>query len=155
MLETSNDTHPRADQGVDHAERRRRRTDTPRPRLGCDASPDHGVSPEYIRALNQLGYKPSLDDLVKARDHGISPEYLNELRDLGLAGLSLETMIRARDHGISPEYVRDLAQLGYRPSLDGLIRARDLHEDTATAGPRCRARPFERMAATISRCRSC
>jgi hypothetical protein len=54
--------------------------------------------------MRQLGFKPDLDDVIRARDHGIDPEFVGEMRRLGYT-MTLPDLIRARDHGVTPDYI--------------------------------------------------
>ena len=65
-----------------------------------------------MRDLTALGYqRVPLDVLIAARDHGISPEYIREMRDVGYR-LTMDELTKARDHGVSAEDVRQLKTQG-------------------------------------------
>ena len=41
----------------------------------------HGVTPEFVRELNALGYQnPPADKLIALRVHGATPEYIRDMR---------------------------------------------------------------------------
>ncbi|HUP89078.1 MAG TPA: hypothetical protein VM100_07010 [Longimicrobiales bacterium] len=73
---------------------------------------NHGVTPEYVRALSAAGYK-NLDseELLRARDHGVTSEYISEMRALGFK-LALDDLVKTRDHGVDAEFVRDFSGFG-------------------------------------------
>ncbi len=55
----------------------------------------HGVQATYLHDMGALGYRlGSLDPLITLRDHGITPDYVRELADLGYKGLSATTSAR-------------------------------------------------------------
>jgi hypothetical protein len=88
---------------------------------------NHGVSLEYVRSMNQLGYKPeTLEYLIKMRDHGVNPTYVRELAAAGLDKLPAPEIIKMRDHGVTPDYIHGLAKHGIK-GLDGeeLAKLRD------------------------------
>ena len=43
---------------------------------------------------------------MTARDHGVTPEYVRGLKDLGYSQLSIEELRTLRDHGATPESVK-------------------------------------------------
>jgi len=49
-----------------------------------------------VREMRALNLRLSLTDLIYTRDHGVGPEFVKSMRDLGL-DLSHEEMVRARD----------------------------------------------------------
>jgi len=67
---------------------------------------DHGITPDYTRALRDLGYRLEIQDLVRARDHGVTPDYVKELKSLGYDQLSIDDLIALRDHGVTPDKVK-------------------------------------------------
>jgi hypothetical protein len=88
---------------------------------------NHGVSMDYIRDINGLGYHPStLSGLIRLRDHGVTPEFVRAIQASGLKDLPAEEMVRLRDHGVSPEYIQKLSQFGITDlPAKSLIRLRD------------------------------
>ena len=88
---------------------------------------NHGVSLDYIRDINALGYKPStLGGLIRLRDHGVDAEFVKAIQASGLKNLPAEEMVRLRDHGVSPEYIQKLSQFGITDlPAESLIRLRD------------------------------
>ena len=51
---------------------------------------------DYVRAMNDLGYHPSPEDIVRFRIHGVSPELVKTLTTLGYRNLSGEDLVRFR-----------------------------------------------------------
>lgn len=74
----------------------------------------HGVTPEYIRNLAELGYRNlPLEVYVGLRDHGVTPEYIRDMKAAGYTDLSLDELKALRTSGINPEYVREMIELGF------------------------------------------
>lgn len=89
------------------------------------------VSADFIREMQSVGYRNSLDDYVRFRIHGVSGDFVRALRDNGYRDLPAEDLVRFRIHGVSPELIRALRDLGYRDvSTEDLVRFR-IHGVTA------------------------
>jgi beta-lactamase regulating signal transducer with metallopeptidase domain len=107
-----------------------------------------GVTPEYVKALHDLGLKPDVDELIGLRVQGVTPEYIRGMHDAGVsidtekligmkvqgvttdyikamraAGVTVtpDTVIGMRVQGITPEYVEQMHQLGIDPKGHELI----------------------------------
>ncbi len=58
------------------------------------------MSPDYVRALNELGYKGlTVDDLVGLRNHGVSPERIRTANERAGQRLTIEALKSAAANG--------------------------------------------------------
>ena len=59
----------------------------------------HGVSPEYIRELQTLGYKRvSVPTLVNMRIHGVTIDFVRRIKERD-PGVSADELVNMRIHG--------------------------------------------------------
>ena len=79
-----------------------------------------GVTPEYVRALNDLGIHPDAEDLIGLRVQGVTPEYIKEMRGLGFNPDEQE-IIGLKVQGIDADYVRGLKEVGIQGGSDEII----------------------------------
>ena len=86
----------------------------------------HGVTPEAVRRLSQLGIgKMSPDEALAFQIHGVDAEFVEKFRAAGFERLSAEELVAAKIHGVRPEDPEGWKKLGYpRPSLEELVAAR-------------------------------
>jgi beta-lactamase regulating signal transducer with metallopeptidase domain len=117
------------------------------------------VTPEYARAMSQIGFgKLSADDLIACKIQGVSPEYIAELKQKGLAvesvrnaisfrifqvtpefvagmkaagfdGLGSEQLLAMRVQGVTPEYARSIKQQFPGATAEDLVKTRIFHID--------------------------
>jgi beta-lactamase regulating signal transducer with metallopeptidase domain len=104
----------------------------------------HGVSPAFVREIEQVGYSGlSVDQLVKMRIHGVSPVFVREMEQVGYSGVSVDQLVKMRIHGVSPAFVRELREAGIEDlSIDTLVRLRisGVDRDLIESGRRGRGR---------------
>ncbi len=63
---------------------------------------DHGVRPEYIRAMAKAGYANlTTTELRRAKDHGVTPGFARQVRERR-GSVSIDEVIRMRDRGYDP-----------------------------------------------------
>lgn len=88
---------------------------------------EHGVTPEFVSELQQMGYKNfSLDKAIELKDHGVNAEFIGELRKMGYPDLSLDKAIELRDHGVNADFVEAIRAMGFdHISLDKFVELRD------------------------------
>lgn len=79
-----------------------------------------GVTPEYVKALHDLGLKPDVDEIIGLRVQGVTPEYIRGMHDAGVS-IDADKLIGMKVQGITPDYVREMRQFGAEPNADELI----------------------------------
>src|SRR5229473_4957400 len=79
-----------------------------------------GVTPEYIKAMHDLGLQPTPDELIGMRVQGITPEYIREMRKFD-SNLNIDELIGMKVQGVTPETIREFHELGLQPSADDVI----------------------------------
>ena len=85
-----------------------------------------GITPEYIDAMDALGYASlSSEQLIALRHQGVGPEYVRELAAQGYRNLSANQLIGLRAQGVSASFVKGLGEQGLKElSLANLLALR-------------------------------
>ncbi|HEV3276849.1 MAG TPA: M56 family metallopeptidase [Terriglobia bacterium] len=79
-----------------------------------------GVTPAYVRAIHDLGLKPSVDELVGMKVQGVTPEYIRDVRAQGF-NPNIDEIIGFKVQGVSPEYIQNMRALGFNPTADEIV----------------------------------
>ena len=79
-----------------------------------------GVTPEYIKAMHDLGLQPTPDEFVGMRVQGITAEYIREMRAME-SNLSIDQLIEMKVQGITPQYAKELSDMGLKADSDELV----------------------------------
>jgi beta-lactamase regulating signal transducer with metallopeptidase domain len=79
-----------------------------------------GVTPEYIKAIRDLGLQPTPDDIVGMKVQGITPEYIRDMRTVA-QNLSVDDLIGMKVQGVTLQYVRELRELGLQVGADEIV----------------------------------
>ena len=79
-----------------------------------------GVTPEYVRAIHDLGLQPDADGLVGLKVQGVTPEYIKELRSLGFNS-DVDEIIGMKVQGVTADYVQGLKAVGIQADADTII----------------------------------
>jgi len=78
------------------------------------------VTPEYVRAMHDLGLHPDADGLVALRVQGVTPEYIAEVRALGFTP-DEDQIVALKVQGVNADYVRSLKEVGIQGDADQMI----------------------------------
>jgi beta-lactamase regulating signal transducer with metallopeptidase domain len=82
----------------------------------------HGVTPEYVRAMQAAGLKPTPDQLVQMSIHGVTTGFVHQMKSAGFSNVTVDQLVALRIHGAAPDYARQMKELGLGdPSVDQLI----------------------------------
>jgi len=79
-----------------------------------------GVTPEYVRAMHDLGLHPDVDGLIGMKVQGVTPEYVKELRGLGF-NPDVDQIVGMKVQGVTGEYVRGMKELGIQGDADQIV----------------------------------
>jgi len=78
------------------------------------------VTPEYVRAMHELGLHPDADGFVALRVQGVTPEYIHDLRALGFTP-DADQIIALKVQGVNADYVRSLKEVGIQGDADQIV----------------------------------
>lgn len=79
-----------------------------------------GVTPEYVRGIQEQGVKVDVDEIIAMKVQGVTPQYIQELHAAGVK-VDDEEVIAMKVQGVTPEYVREIQASGLKPDTDELI----------------------------------
>jgi hypothetical protein len=58
------------------------------------------ITPEYIKTLQEAGFKLSISDIIGAKVRDVTPELIKRAKAHGFKDLTLEKLIQLRELGI-------------------------------------------------------
>ena len=82
------------------------------------------VTIDFIRSMQAIGYRESLEQYIAFRIFRVDPEYVKAMEGVGFKRLSAEKLVETRIHGATPDYIRDMRAHGENLSLDDYIQSR-------------------------------
>ena len=80
-----------------------------------------GVTPEYVRAMKELGLSVQADELIGMKVQGITPEYVREMRAATGQTLKGDDLIGLKVQGVTPDYIKQMHELGVKTDADDII----------------------------------
>src|SRR5262245_30628801 len=82
------------------------------------------VSSDFIRSMQSIGYKVSLEKYTAFRIFNVDPSYVRDMASLGFDHLSADKLVETKIHGATPDYIRDMRRQGSDLPLDKYIESR-------------------------------
>jgi hypothetical protein len=79
----------------------------------------HDVSTDFIRSMQESGFRVSLEKYLALRIFGVTPQYVREMRSL-ISDLDADDIIGSRIHKVTPDYVRRMRAAGWSLSFEDL-----------------------------------
>jgi len=82
-----------------------------------------GVTGDYIREIQELGYTPSANDLIGMRVQGVTADFAREVRQM-YPSATINNLIGMRVQGVTMSFARDVRQTYPSASINDLIGMR-------------------------------
>jgi beta-lactamase regulating signal transducer with metallopeptidase domain len=79
-----------------------------------------GVTPEYIHDLRALGFTPDADEIIALKVQGVNADYVHGMKEVGIQG-DADQMIALKVQGVTPDYVRGLKDVGIAGDGDAIV----------------------------------
>jgi beta-lactamase regulating signal transducer with metallopeptidase domain len=84
-----------------------------------------GVTPEYIAKIKSSGFKvETVQDAISYRIFAVTPEFIAGMKDAGFDGLTAQQLLALRVEGVTPEYARRIKEQFPGASSDELAKTR-------------------------------
>ena len=80
----------------------------------------HDVSTSFIKSMQAIGFKTSLEKYLEMRIFNVTPEYVREMRSLGFTNIDVDELVASKIHKVTPDYVRKMRAAGWDLPLDEL-----------------------------------
>ncbi|MCE9668671.1 M48 family metalloprotease [Myxococcus stipitatus] len=91
-----------------------------------------GVTPEKVKALEEMGFEPTVSNLVEMSHAGVTPAFVKEMNTRFGRELDVDTLVELRHLGVTPEYIQALSAAGFATNdPEELTHARALGVDAA------------------------
>jgi hypothetical protein len=84
----------------------------------------HDVSTDFIRSMQEIGYRVPVEKFIAFRIFDVDPEYVREMAAAGFPRLSADKLVETRIHGATPEYIRSMRAAGEDLTLDQYVESR-------------------------------
>ncbi len=72
-----------------------------------------GVTPERVEELEDMGYEPTVENLVQFAHAGVTSGFVREMREHFGRRLTAEELVQLKHLGVTTQYVAELGALGY------------------------------------------
>lgn len=82
------------------------------------------VSTSFIKSMQSLGYRTTLEKYLAMRIFNITPEYVREMESLGFGKIDQDDLVSSKIQGVTPKFVRDMRTAGWKLSLEEYQAAR-------------------------------
>jgi hypothetical protein len=103
------------------------------------------TSAEFIRSMQQAGYRVSLDQYMSMRIFRVTPQLIDELRSLGYRDVDFDDLIASRVHRVTPDYIRQMRSAGYSTlTMEQLVATR-IHQATPEFLQQMKAQGYDRL----------
>ena len=82
------------------------------------------VTIDFIKSMQAIGYRESLEQYIAFRIFRVDPEYVKAMNAAGFKNLSAGKLVETKIHNVTPEYIREMRAHGEDLSLDGYVQSR-------------------------------